>query len=225
MIENLTSLLGLSFGLGLLHALDADHILAVSALSSENTGRQNARRYALRWSLGHGVMLLAIILLLHFSGSIMSAQVSQLAERVVGGVLIILGLLVLFQIRKKSLHIHFHQHKNTLHAHWHQHAADDKEKQNHQHEHKAVLIGSIHGLAGSAPLIALIPLSAANSLSISLLYLFVFSLGVFVAMLSFGGLFGSALKRLSDISEKYASMAKSVVAVLAIVAGVHLVSV
>lgn len=224
MIENLTGLLVFAFGLGLIHALDADHILAVSALSSKRKSAHNGLRYALRWSLGHGAMLLGIILLIHWSGIVMSAQISLVAEQLVGIVLIVLGVLVIYQIRKKHLHIHFHEHESGGHAHWHPHDQQDKKKQNHQHEHKAFLIGGLHGLAGSAPLLAMIPLSETKPLSFSLLYLSVFSAGVFLAMISFGGLFGSALKRLSEISEKYAAIVKTMVAVLAIAAGVHLVS-
>jgi len=224
MMENIAVLLTFAFGLGLLHALDADHILAVSALSSDKSGFHNSTRYALRWSVGHGAILLAITVLIHWSVISMPAEVSALAEQLVGVVLIVLGLLVLYQIRSKRLHFHFHKHKNKTHAHWHPHDDQDIEKKNHQHEHKAFLIGGLHGLAGSAPLLAIIPLSEAKPISYSLLYLLVFSLGVFLAMISFGGLFGSLLKRLAEVSEKYVTTVKTLVAVLAISAGVHLVS-
>lgn len=214
-----------AFGMGLLHALDADHILAVSVLSSNKASFKKSMRYALRWSLGHGLILVSIMMLIYYLGFDLPAEVTAVAEQVVGLVLIVLGLVLLYQIRKQNLHLHFHKHEGKQeHAHWHKHEDKDTKKQNHRHEHKAFFIGGLHGLAGSAPLLAVIPVAKADQLLLSFLYISVFSLGVFLAMVCFGGAFGSSLKKLMSMSEKYAMVAKALIAIMSIGVGLHFVS-
>ena len=70
----------------------------------------------------------------------------------------------------------------------------------------------------------MIPIAKTDQLLFSFFYLSVFSLGVFLAMVCFGGVFGSSLKKLMLMSEKYATGAKALIAIMSISVGVHFVS-
>jgi len=191
-------LLILAFGLGMLHALDADHIVAISGMSCHKPGRKSSLVYCAQWALGHGGVLLLIGASVIFLGMAIPQELSAYAENLVGFILIFIGLFVLWDIRRQQVHLHFHQHDDMQnHAHWHSH--HDKENtvqkelhinDKHQHNHAPVFVGVIHGTAGSAPLLVLLPLSQMSSPWTGMVYLFLFGFGVFVSMLIFGGLIG-----------------------------------
>jgi len=216
------SVLLLAFGLGMLHALDADHIIAVSGLSSQTQNNKqddlklndvglhskSSLFFCARWALGHGVALLVIGSAVMFLGTAIPTGLSAIAESLVGLVLIVIGALIFFDIYKQKAHLHFHQHNGSLrHAHWHHHQHDvsqhetkvpDDDSQ-HQHNHAPVFVGVLHGVAGSAPLLALLPLSTMSSPWTGITYLLLFGMGVFISMLIFGGV----LERLFILMRAY----------------------
>jgi sulfite exporter TauE/SafE len=193
----LLGLLGLGFGLGLVHALDADHIMAVSALATSRPGLRECLRFALRWALGHGGTLLGVGGAAFALGLAIPASFARAAELAVGLMMIGLGAWVLRDALRQRAHLHFHRHDGVpVHAHWHIHAPHAAHAADaHRHGHGAVLVGALHGTAGSAPLLALLPAVAEGSAAVGLAYLVAFSAGVLVAMLAFGGLFGALLQR------------------------------
>ena len=160
--SNTLTILSLAFGLGLLHALDADHIMAVSGLAARRPSLRNSLRFCARWAIGHGLTLLLIggaVLLL---GMAIPEQFSALAEAFIGVVLIVIGIWILWDLLRSRAHLHFHDHDDLpRHAHWHAHHSHSipHNTDTHQHQHSAVLVGILHGAAGSAPLLALIPLA------------------------------------------------------------------
>lgn len=222
--ESFSAVMLLAFGLGLLHAFDADHIMAVSTLASSKPGLNSSLKYCSRWALGHGLTLLFIGCVVYVLGLSVPVELSHVAEQLVGVVLIVLGLLVLRQIYIKKAHLHFHHHAGyPRHAHWHQHDKTTSHSAiDHQHEHRAVFVGVIHGTAGSAPLMALIPLSAVKSPVFALLYLAAFSLAVLVAMLLFGGLLGGLFTQLNRYSERMINRLRTFIACASIGFGVYL---
>ena len=151
------AILSLAFGLGLMHALDADHIMAVSGLSVRKPGLSQCMRFGLRWAVGHGLSLLIIGSGVLILGMAIPESLSQTAESLVGFVLIGIGLWVIFELVSRRAHIHFHQHDGIpRHAHWHVHTEhpipiSSHNGATHRHEHSAVLVGMLHGTAGSAP--------------------------------------------------------------------------
>jgi len=183
------AILSLAFGLGLLHALDADHIAAISGLASHhNSTRLQALSFSLKWAIGHGLTLLLIGAMVVLLGMAIPEQLSGLAERVVGLVLIVIGVGVLIDIRREHIHLHFHRHASgPLHAHWHQHQAGSHDGDAHHHRHTPVLVGVLHGTAGSAPLLALLPITQQREPWLAMIYLLIFGLGVLLSMLLFGG--------------------------------------
>lgn len=195
--SNLIALLSLAFSLGILHALDADHVMAVSGLCSQRQGWRSTLRFCVRWSIGHGATLLLIGSAVLLFGLAIPNELSHIAENMIGFVLICIGVFVLWNLFRKRahLHLHFHDHDNLpRHAHWHihdKHASKHHHKTSHAHDHSATMVGILHGAAGSAPLLALIPMSKAGAPVLGLLYLAIFSLGVIISMMAFGGLLGS----------------------------------
>ena len=199
------AVLSLAFGLGMVHALDADHIMVVSGLSVSKPRWKYCVRFGLRWAVGHGFSLLLIGSCVLLLGIAIPESLSHTAEFLVGVVLIGIGLWVIYELVSRGAHIHFHQHDGVpRHAHWHVHqeqVAQIPHKQithketTHKHEHGAVMVGMLHGTAGSAPLLALIPLvDLGSSPWLGMGYLFLFSLGVIVSMLTFSGLLGVTFK-------------------------------
>lgn len=193
-------ILGLAFGLGLMHALDADHVMAVSGLSSSRATFRDTLRFCARWAIGHGLTLMLIGAAVLGLGMAIPERLSHLAEQLVGVVLIGIGLYVIQDLIRHRAHFHFHQHDGMpRHAHWHKHTHSQAphREQAHRHHHGAVMVGMLHGTAGSAPLLALLPISAANSVWLGMAYLLMFGLGVLLAMLIFGGVLGSVFRWLN----------------------------
>ena len=185
----------LAFGAGLVHALDADHVMAVTAIASKKLGMRAIVQLCLKWSLGHGAVLLIIGGSIFIFGLNIPHQLSQYAEKGVAILLIAVGAWILRDLYKARAHVHFHKHAGlTNHVHWHVNESNDNNVE-HRHEHKAVMVGVLHGFAGLAPLLAIIPM-ANQPVWLGIVYLLIFSLGVFLSMLIFGGLLGKVLERL-----------------------------
>jgi sulfite exporter TauE/SafE len=178
--------LGLGFILGLEHALDADHIVAVSTIISEHKSLRKSSIIGLFWGLGHTFTLLfAGFLVLSLAVSI-PQNLSLFFEFLVGVVLLILGMGVVRRALGKVGHIHPHSHHGKIHIHFHSHGAED---QDHNHEHKSFFVGMIHGLAGSAALM-LIVLTSIDSVLEGIAYILVFGLGSILGMLIISTLIG-----------------------------------
>jgi sulfite exporter TauE/SafE len=102
---------------------------------------------------------------------------------------------VLWDLRRHRAHFHFHAHDGlTRHAHWHRH---NEEGASHRHPHGAVMVGMLHGTAGSAPLLAVLPFSVQTQPWFGLIYLVMFGLGVLLSMTLFGGVLGALFRGLS----------------------------
>lgn len=203
MLHTGSAILTLAFGLGLLHALDADHIAAVSAMAMGRRSKLAAVSYSALWAIGHSLTLLLVggaVLLL---GQAIPAELSHWAELLVGAVLILIGIGVLRDLRRRGLHFHFHHHDDLpMHAHWHEAGTGGHTEARHGHRHKPLLVGTLHGAAGSAPLLAVIPISSQQDPWLGMAYLLIFSLGVLVAMLSFGGVLGWMMRRVLERAQR-----------------------
>ncbi len=199
-------MLSLAFGLGMLHALDADHIAAVTGLSGRKATLADSVRFCTRWAMGHGASLLVIggaVLLL---GMGIPERLSAFAESLVGVVLISIGLWIGWDLWRNRAHLHFHRHDDMPeHAHWHKHSKQSPQAHvgdPHRHSHSAVMVGMLHGTAGSAPLLALLPLAGKTSPWLGMSYLLLFGIGVLLAMLAFGGLLGGVFRLLSRLGNR-----------------------
>ena len=193
MDTSLIAALGLGFLLGVRHALDADHVAAVSTFVSQD---RSVLRSCLRgtfWGIGHTAALLAAgVAVVAFKLQI-SPALEQGIERVVGLVLVLLGGHVLLRtLGAVSLHRHEHSHGGAPHSHVHVHVGDADE---HRHFHpwrgapQPLLMGLLHGLAGSGALILLV-LTTMPSPTAAVLYILVFGIGSTAGMLVLSGLIG-----------------------------------
>ena len=200
-------LLGTALFLGVLHSIEPDHLAAVSSFVVRRPGRRAAIGYGLRWSVGHGgVIILAgvAIVLLRMN---VDPAVGHWLERLVGVSLILLGGWVLATAR--TLHAHFHRHDDGVaHVHLHAHPLTPPEAHPrpsaHRHRHAATAVGALHGLAGTAPAVALIPLVRADSVAVAGAYLLVFAVGTAAAMVLYAMFAGIVADRAASRSEKLA---------------------
>jgi nickel/cobalt exporter len=171
-------------------------------LSVRRSSKMASFRYATRWALGHAAALFALAIPAVALGVAIPEAFSTIAECAVGAILVALGVFLLIDVLRSRAHVHFHSHDGLVpHAHWHEHGsrgndsatADAHGAHSHRHEHGAIFIGALHGWAGTAPFLALIPAVSQGSVLVAVLYLLVFCAGVLIAMLGFGGLLGSLL--------------------------------
>jgi len=143
----------LAFALGLRHATDPDHLVAVSTLVADTRGRATraAATLGAAWGGGHAVSLLAFglpVLLVH---AYVPHVVESSAELLIGVIIVLLAARLLVRWRRGAYHLHVHAHEGRPHAHLHSHAAES----GHGHVHtprsprQAFSIGLVHGAAGS----------------------------------------------------------------------------
>lgn len=169
------AILGLGLLLGMKHALDADHVVAVSTIVAENRKLWRSALIGAFWGLGHTLTLLLVgIAILIFKLTI-PEKLALGFEFAVGVMLVILGLLVVRKMVHERWHLHIHEHEGQAHLHWHSH----KGIPDHDHVHlpmRSLFVGMVHGLAGSAALMLLI-LATMKSVWQGILYILVFGLG------------------------------------------------
>ena len=183
----------LGFLIGLQHALEADHIAAVAALASRKTGFRRIARHGAIWGIGHALALGA------FGGAVYALKLSltdQLAnglEFAAGAMLAGLGGHVIYRVIRDRIHFHVHQHRGGVaHFHAHSHAGDVKQHAQSAHYHfhpggswrRSLGVGMMHGLAGSAALVALTA-STSPSAASGLMFMALFGLGSIVGMAAF----------------------------------------
>lgn len=181
-----TSLTLLFFGfiLGLKHAIEADHIAAVSTLVAERKSVWGSAIVGAVWGVGHTLALLAVGILVLLLDLRISEQVERFLEMGVGVMLVFLGFNVLAKIvRGGTLHFHTHEHGGRPHVHPHVHdplqAVSHDEPESHHGlslSPRPLFIGLVHGLAGSAGLMLLM-VPTIDSKSLGLLYIVIFGIG------------------------------------------------
>jgi len=190
------ALFGLGLVLGLQHALDADHVVAVSTLVSETKSLKKSSLLGVFWGLGHtSTLFVTGVIVLAFKWSIPN-QVSLSLEFLVGILLVLLGADVIRKILKERVHLHKHEHEDGIvHIHLHSH----KTMASHHHTHKSFFIGIIHGLAGSAALVLLV-LATVETMFQGILFLLFFGIGSIIGMLATSLIIALPFKFMSNIN-------------------------
>lgn len=200
--------------LGSLHALEADHMAAVTSFAVRKPGRRDAVRFAIRWAIGHGGAILVIGTVLVLAGIHMQESVATWLERLVGVVMVGLGIWTFRGAR--SLHVHRHRHDDgTEHEHLHSHA----HAPSHDHGHAVTAVGLAHGLAGSGSAVALIPVVGFETAGPAILYLLLFALGTVGGMAAYGLFAGTVAGRTAQSSERMAQLLVRVTGVFTVVIG------
>ena len=198
------AILGLGLVFGLKHATEVDHVVAVSTIVSEHRQLGRAALVGGLWGIGHTLSLLVVGVVVLALRVAVPESVSNWLEFGVALMIIGLGCSALARAllrRRAQAHVHRHQHDGTAHAHIHFHEGEtahehsaDSPVVSHSHAisrlgFKPLLVGAVHGLAGSATLTLLV-LTQINSALLGLLYLAVFGIGSIFGMLLMSFLIG-----------------------------------
>ena len=181
-------ILGLGFLLGMQHALEADHIAAVSSIAARRSRVGDIVRHGLTWGLGHTLTLFAFAGAAIGLGRAIPEHVARPLETAVGIMLVGLGAHVLWRLWRDRVHFHRHGHGDgTVHLHAHSHAGEPlpHARTSHAHPHgfrwATLLVGLMHGMAGSAALLVL-AVSQAASPALGLGYVALFGIGSMIGM-------------------------------------------
>jgi len=205
MLENpgsLSLLAVLSIGLvfGLKHATEVDHVVAISTIVSRHKNIFHSAFAGALWGAGHTASLLIVAVIVLTLRVAVPERVSGWLELGVALMIIGLGIGALRRALGKNAHVHLHQHSHDglshTHIHFHESETRHQPALNSQHSHavshlgwKPVLIGMMHGLAGSGALMLLV-LTEIGSSWVGYLYVATFGLGSIVGMLFMSGLIG-----------------------------------
>ncbi|MBE7491396.1 MAG: hypothetical protein HS108_06525 [Planctomycetes bacterium] len=200
-VDNIWLAIGAGLLAGILHTFTGpDHLGALMPLSVNR--RLRAAWLGVRWGIGHslGVFIVAILFMAgrHIGENAVDLSVvEEWGERVVALVLILLGAWALWRTARTQVHAHAHSHDGgPAHAHLHAHtadahAADEKAGWHaHLHKHAAVGAGTLHGVAGMAHLLGVLPALAMPTKALGLAYLVCFAIGSVLSMAVFAGAFG-----------------------------------
>lgn len=161
-----TALLGLA--LGVRHATDADHVIAVAAIAGHERRVPGAVTIGLLWGLGHGLVVVLAGLALVWLDMTIPPSVGLAAELVVAAMLIGLGIWSIADLRRP--------------AHSHAAQTDEGEKSRVYRALRPVAMGAMHGLAGSAALaLLLVPLTDNGASATA--YLMAFAVGTLLGMM------------------------------------------
>ncbi len=174
------AILGLGLVIGLRHALDTDHLAAVSTIVSERKNLFSSLLVGGLWGLGHTVSLLIAGIAVIFLNLNIEKYEKPL-EFCVALMLIGLGLNVLVKLVRGGK-IHFHEHEHGGHHHVHPHLHDGKPEPELNTHHglklsvRPLVIGMVHGLAGSAALMLAV-LATIKSSALAFGYIIIFGIG------------------------------------------------
>jgi hypothetical protein len=181
-------ILGLGFLLGMQHALEADHIAAVSSIAARRSHVADIVKHGLTWGFGHTLTLFAFAGAAILLGHAIPEHFARPIETAVGIMLVGLGAHVLWRLWRDRVHFHRHGHGDgAVHFHAHSHAGEavPHSRAAHAHVHgfrwRTLLVGLMHGMAGSAALLVL-AVSQASSPTVGLGYVVLFGIGSMIGM-------------------------------------------
>ena len=189
--------MGLGLAIGLEHAFEADHVVAVSTQVSKVKFSKKSVKQTIRagitkssllgviWGAGHTTTLVLMGLLTYFFAVTIQDEIFSGFEFLVGMMLVFLGVTTILNKKFKFKHKHPHQHQDgALHFEAHEHT--DLE---HKHNHKSFVIGLIHGLAGSGSLVVLTA-STFSNIEMVLSFIVIFGIGSIIGMTLVSGFLG-----------------------------------
>lgn len=176
-------LLGLLMGMQ--HALEADHVAAVSSAVCRNRSAGRIVRHGVFWGVGHLLTLGLVSGLALATGLTVGGRLAEWLEVAVGVMLVLLGVQVVYRLVRDRVHFHLHRHDGgTVHLHAHSHIGETGQDHGFDHDHahaeglpvRTLMIGIVHGLAGSAALVVLTASTIRDPVA-GLLYVLLFGLG------------------------------------------------
>ena len=206
-MTELLALAGFGFVLGMRHATDADHVIAVTTILSRTRRFAHSTLVGALWGLGHTITVMAVGILIIVFGVVIPPAAGLAMELAVAAMLILLGVLNLTGVMRRvtermtppaPLHGHSHEHLHAHgedgphpheHAHLHGHGSDAalaglrdlRDTVGWYQLGRPIVVGLVHGLAGSAA-VALLVLATIRDPSLALVYLVIFCAGVAAGM-------------------------------------------
>lgn len=206
----LLSIIAIGFFLGMRHATDPDHVIAVTTIVHQHRKASRAALVGVVWGLGHTITIFVVGAAIILFNLVIPARVGLTMELCVGVMLIVLGTWNLAGFMRsvpvtalpnhsdELVHSHVHSHGDYIHSHAHGHTPGT-------HSHTAsqtplawmdrtlgrlgvyqflrpLIIGIIHGLAGSAA-VALLVLTTIQTPTWAIAYLLVFGVGTIAGMM------------------------------------------
>ena len=228
----LLSIIALGFFLGMRHATDPDHVIAVTTIVARYRKISHAALIGAFWGVGHTLTILAVGSGIILFGWVIPARIGLSMEFSVGLMLILLGVLNLTGMLQwitntfspgsglpGAAHSHPHSHGDYIHTHPHQHHPEahphssDETPLSWFDRHfgrlglyqvvRPLIVGLVHGLAGSAA-VALLVLTTIRNPKWAVLYLLVFGVGTIAGMMLITGAmvlpFAYADKRFSRLN-------------------------
>jgi len=202
------SIIALGFFLGMRHATDPDHVIAVTTIVSRERQVSKSAWIGAFWGIGHTLTIFVVGAAIILFGLVIPARIGLSMELAVGVMLILLGVFNVMSFFRAVpsggavgdglVHSHHHAHGDYVHNHAHSHAPE-------QHRHAAdqtplaridrvmmrfaayrplrpLIIGIVHGLAGSAA-VALLVLATIRDARRAIAYLLVFGVGTIAGMM------------------------------------------
>jgi high-affinity nickel permease len=223
------SLLFLGCIVGIQHALEADHLAAVAALTARRSSRRALILRGSVWGLGHTFTLLTVCGMLLLLGTTITPYVEASLELAVGLMIVVLGVNVLYTLWRRRPHFHVHQHDSQgrhIHVHTHFDELVPHSESCHLHSHRnlglrgALFVGMVHGVAGSAGLLVLA--AAAGSVAQALGYIVAFGAGSIAGMAALSFVASYPLKFVESYADWIGKAAFAGIGCAAIYVGGHL---
>ena len=195
--------------MGVQHAFEADHIAAVTSLDRGDLSSLRLVRNAGSWGVGHALTLLTLLLAIYLFGFTLPKSAEPILEIFVGLLLCYMGVQVLRNAWKKKIQFHNHSHSdgtNHIHAFLDEKPLTGVTLLAHRHQRilplRSMLIGMLHGAAGSATIL-LLTTATVVAPTTGVLYLAVFSAGNIIGMILVSSLIAIPLKYLAKSSAHF----------------------
>ncbi|MCB9791943.1 MAG: nickel transporter [Alphaproteobacteria bacterium] len=224
-MSQLTALMPVLFaGLttGVIHVFAGpDHLAAVAPLAVEK--RTAGGRIGLTWGVGHSAGVIAVALVALLLRELLPVDaLASWSERLVGVVLIAVGLWAVRKASKIEVHAHVHAHDGSEHVHIHAHV-DEEAHDYHvgEHVHAAMAIGVLHGFAGSAHFLGVLPALALPTRFAAVSYVLAFAVGTVCAMGSFGAIIGAVVTRTTIPGTRFYQGVLATMGVFSVAVGVY----
>jgi high-affinity nickel permease len=190
----LFSIVVIGFFLGMRHATDPDHVIAVTTIVSRQRSIGRAALIGAFWGVGHTITIFGVGTAIILFNVVIPTRLGLSMEFSVSLMLIVLGVWNLVGFLRSApgagapvIHSHSHAHGGVVHSHTHSHPVDETLSEAppgpglYQY-FRPLMVGIVHGLAGSAA-VALLILATIRNPTWAIIYLLIFGIGTIAGMM------------------------------------------